>query len=91
MFFSVARQKLAEASWGRRAAEVENDNMPVRDYEPFFDPNQVARMTTAFDSAWQKPSRGAAKNQQEIQTLRTKLAECVVMSALEISEKGPEE
>ena len=28
--------------------------MPLRDYEAFFNPHEVGRMTTAFDAAWQK-------------------------------------
>ena len=50
--------------------------MPLRDYEVFFNPDEVGRMTTAFDNAWQKlvTSLGAAKNEKEIQTLRAKPA-----------------
>jgi hypothetical protein len=67
--------------------------MPLRDYEAFFDPDEVGRMTTAFDNAWQKlaTSLGPAKNEREIQTLRAKLAECIVISALDISDEGPQE
>ena len=67
--------------------------MPLRDYEAFFNPDEVGRMMGAFDSAWQKlaASLGAAKSEKEIQTLRTKLAECMVISALDISDEGPQE
>ena len=66
--------------------------MPLRDYEALFNPDEVGRMMSAFDSAWQKlaASLGAAKSEKEIQTLRTKLAECIVISALDISD-GPED
>ena len=64
--------------------------MPLRDYEAFFHPDQVGRMTTAFDIAWQKlaASLGPAKDETEIQELRTKLAECIIISALDIGEEG---
>jgi hypothetical protein len=66
--------------------------MPLRDYAAFFNPDDVGRMMTAFDNAWQKlaASLGAAKNEKEIQILRAKLAECIVISALDISD-GPED
>jgi hypothetical protein len=44
-------------------------------------------VTTAFDTAWQKLAASlGAKEEKEIQELRTKLAECIVISALDVSE-----
>jgi hypothetical protein len=67
--------------------------MPLRDYEAFFNIDEVGRMTAAFDNAWQRlaTSLGSAKNEEEIQTLRAKLAECIVISALDISDEGAED
>ena len=64
--------------------------MPLRDYEAFFHPDQIGRMTSAFDTAWQKlaASLGPTQDNTEIQELRTKLAECIVISALDIGEEG---
>jgi hypothetical protein len=41
--------------------------MPLRDYEAFFHPDQAGRMTTAFETAWQKlaTSLGPAQNEKE--------------------------
>jgi hypothetical protein len=62
--------------------------VPLRDYEEFFHPAQVGRMTSAFDTAWQKLAASlGAKDEKEIQELRTKLAECIVISALDVSEE----
>jgi hypothetical protein len=64
--------------------------MPLRDYEAFFNPDQLGRMTSALDTAWQKlaASLGPTQDNTEIQELRTKLAECIVISALDIGEEG---
>ena len=63
--------------------------MPLRDYEAFFNEDEVARMMRAFDTAWQKlsPSLGTQKDESEIQILRARLAECIVISALDIGEE----
>jgi hypothetical protein len=66
--------------------------MPLTKYAPFFPAAVLVVMSDAFNSAWQKlaASLRATKNEQEIETLRTKLAECIVMSALNSSDEGPE-
>jgi hypothetical protein len=67
--------------------------MPLRDYEVFFSPHQVDTMAAAFEAAWQEltTSLGSAKSEEEIQTLRKKLAECIVISALDVSPEAPDE
>jgi hypothetical protein len=67
--------------------------MPLRDYELFFSPDQVDNMAAAFETAWQEltASLGPAKSEEEIQTLRKKLAECIVISALDVSPEAPDE
>jgi hypothetical protein len=67
--------------------------MPLRDYEIFFAPEQMDTMKAAFAAAWQNlaASLGPKTSQEEIQRLRAKLAECVVMSALDGSFQEPED
>jgi len=67
--------------------------VPLRDYEMFFTPEQMDIMAAAFDAAWQKLaiSLEPAKKEKEIQTLRAKLAECIVMSTLDVDPEEPED
>jgi hypothetical protein len=67
--------------------------MPLRDYEAFFSPDQVDTMAAAFEAAWQEltTSLGPLKSEEEIQTLRKKLAECIVISALDVSPEAPDD
>jgi hypothetical protein len=69
--------------------------MPLTEYEPFFPDAEHALMRNAFELAWQKlaASLGAEKSDEEIQAFRAKLAECVIISALEVegAEKVAEE
>jgi hypothetical protein len=50
-------------------------------------------MAAAFETAWRElaTSLGPLKSEEEIQTLRTKLAECIVISALDVSPQAPDE
>ena len=66
--------------------------MPLTKYARFFPAAELVVMSDAFTSAWQKfaASLGTTKNAPEIETLRAKLAECIVMSALDNSDAGPE-
>jgi len=67
--------------------------MPLRDYEVFFSPDQVSTMAAAFEAAWRQltTSLGPAMGEEEIQTLRKKLAECIVISALDVSPEAPDD
>ena len=64
--------------------------MPLTEYEPFFPGDEHALMSNAFELAWQKlaASLRATKSDEEIHACRAKLAECVILSALEV--EGPE-
>jgi hypothetical protein len=64
--------------------------MPLTEYEPFFPDDEHALMSSAFELAWQKlaASLRATKSDEEIQAFRAKLAECIIISALEV--EGPE-
>jgi hypothetical protein len=66
--------------------------MPLTKYAPFFPAAELVVMSDAFNAAWQKlvASLGATKSEQEIETLRAKLGEYIVMSALDNSDEGPE-
>jgi hypothetical protein len=60
--------------------------MPLTEYEPFFPDDEHAYMKNAFELAWQKlaASLGTKKSDDEIQAFRKKLAECIIISALEV-------
>ena len=62
--------------------------MPLTEYEPFFPDDEHALMSSAFELAWQKlaASLRATKSDEEIQAFRAKLAECIIISALEVEE-----
>jgi hypothetical protein len=64
--------------------------MPLKDYEPFFPAAEHALMSNAFELAWQKlvASLVPTRSDEEIQAFRRKLAECIIISALEV--EGPE-
>jgi hypothetical protein len=66
--------------------------MPLRDYAPFFATAEVGTMQTAFDFAWQKlaASLGTRISKEQSETLRAKLAECIIISALDIPAEEPE-
>ena len=67
--------------------------MPLRDYKAFFSPDTIDTMAAAFETAWRElaTSLEPSKSEEEIQTLRKKLAECIVLSALDISPEAPDE
>jgi hypothetical protein len=67
--------------------------MPLHAYAPFFSTHEVDVMSLAFNSAWQELTASVSPSisSEQIETLRAKLAECVVISALDISAEEPEE
>jgi hypothetical protein len=66
--------------------------MPLRDYTSFFHGEEFDKMAAAFDTAWQElaVSLGTTRSKSEINALRLKLAECIIISALDISAEEPE-
>jgi hypothetical protein len=76
--------------WG--AAAGGNQPMPLTSYEAFFPAAELVILSDAFDLAWQKlaASLGATKGEEEILALRAKLAECIIISAMEVAHERPE-
>jgi hypothetical protein len=83
-------QLTPDAGLATKGAAAGRLPMPLTEYEPFFPDDEHALMSNAFELAWQKlaASLGATKSDEEIQVFRAKLAECVIISALEV--EGPE-
>jgi hypothetical protein len=67
--------------------------VPLSKYAPFFGPDDLGKMATAFDAAWDELSALHGINlstERQIALVRTKLAECIVMSAMDRSTLSPE-
>jgi hypothetical protein len=70
-----------------------NAAMPLKPYFPFFAAAEADVLNSAFDIAWQEvaTSEPELSNSEQRETLRTRLAECIVISHLDISTLDPKE
>ena len=56
--------------------------MPFREYAPFFKPEEIATLTTAFDAVWQELSANKSLDtERKIALMRKKLATRILVSA----------
>ena len=68
--------------------------MPLNPYFPFFAAAEADVLNSAFDIAWQEVAASLGpelSSSEQSEALRTKLAECIVISHLDISTLDPKE